>query len=1383
LSPPRSSRTDALLERLRAETVETWFDLGLMLDRLRDERAVPSASAPKGFADFRRKLARGVAFITYRYAVDGVTMEIAKYAEALRSVLPDPHIHVVGASFGPGADSALGPSTQRHTVEAIDGFGRNSVYERLFLRRLDRGSPLYNQLIVDFWQSTLNLVAELGRLFDDETIQLVVAVNTNSNPGNPPLALALVLLSEHLGIPVISNNHDFYWEGGRSEMEREAMGLPKGVRDHFFRNAHLGEVFSVIEMTHPWNARSWLSLNLSGTQCDTLVTTFGHSPASIAKIGTAVDPERFHPLPRPRRIEVLRQLASLLGKGGPHVSARSVTSEIERGIVEDPRPVLLGARDRPRVDFTRDNIVFLQPTRILARKQIGVDFELIAALCEDPEFGAALDATPSLKITVVVTGPVADGEDRYFEKLLEHFRRTIEGLPERLRDRVFLAPLFAGIDSPEFRARFEHPLEISEIYAIASLVCLPSETEGRGLPIVEAAAAGVPILVRRYEPEAVYAEVIGEDLAADQRLEVIEIRGSHIAPEAVAWVRDVLLHPQEHAECRTHNRHVVKIRYGVGALADDMRGALEQLHAQLQSNDQAEERAAKALVRFGRREQRGARELGDLVDTRQREYLPGTGRMGFMLMLKSLIDPSYFRVEEQRIRGLAFAFACRLVDGPSGPVPGDVTERRAFFQAVESLFLHWKDEMPVMFDHALAYRHRDRRDHPYRRLTPEQLTGVINLLHSEQAEPESPRTVPTAAHHFSSWNRAVEQLCAGPPAIDQRARLRKRLADDVPFVFFPGTELELELELFVLEAVRRRLGLELHEPLTASRLAETTLAPIHVILREQPCANAPTAATLQHFLHESTNEELGLVFESGVARVVRSRQVGIGIDACQLGKRALDALRAVRAAGGFLLACVEQAAMTTDILDLERFHVGRAMHALSAHVMGIDTGAGYVQWVPAGLRFALAYPTPVQTGRDLAALLEGSAFRDLCVERGEAVVLEALRRDAAERGSPAGQVLAELRQAGSRPRDGSVHREAVNGIYADGHPWSGTLARVEDGSLRYRIVSSAGGPRTMVDLVRRFERQTGERSRIAWNGGYILNAELVGKLGLPESYIGSPLGLIVEDGRVRCPPLYRKPAFLVHASGALEIRRVSCDGGLEVSLGATELKLPIEAHNPRRPPAGRPCYYDLLFPDETLPGEGRTLVRLAGTRVMEVIETTSGERVPVCPVGLVLSFPPGDLPEGFAPGADLELRMPTLSGVAQAVEAGPLLIENGELCIDMQAEGWKTQNSIRTQAARLDYLDMRGPKIAAGLDGEGRLSVLTVNGRIRESVGATHADMAEILRDRGMAVAMGFDPGGSATLVVGRETANISPYNAGYEGDIWSLPPQPRAVSNGVIGY
>jgi len=1381
----RKSRTDEIVRNLRGEELQTWFDLGLLLDRLRDGRRVPSVRAPKDRRAFHHKLARGVAFVTYEFAIDGVTMEIAKYAAAIQRVLPDPEIHFVGGRFDSRVDAVLDPSIDCHVIEDLCGFDRCPLYRSFFHRRLERGSPRYNRLIAEFWEATLRIVECLGHLFEANQIELIFAVNTNSNPGNPALSLALVLLSEHLGLPVISNNHDFYWEGGHSEVERDAHGLPKGPRDHFFTNAHLGEVFSVIQMICPWEGRTWISLNISKLQCDELISTFGHNPINVVEVGTAVDTEVFAPLSRPRRSQVLQQVATLLGGKEHIVPVRCIGDAIEQGLLsEEPHtPVLLGNTEGLRVDFTRDNMILLQPTRIIARKRIGLLFEMLAQLFDDPVFAKAFEATPSLKLTVVVTGPVAEGQQRYFDRLLEVVRKFLEDLPESVRDRVFFAALFAGIDSMSFRKRFEKPAQIAEVYGTASLVCLPSETEGRGLPIIEAAACGVPALVRRYQPEEVYAHVIGEHLAAESRLQVIEFRGQRIGREAIEQTRELLLHPQDHLDVSMHNRKVVGQRYSMNALHRNLGESIDRLHLQLQPNELPMQRAQDALLRFRRRMRGAERRITDLVDAHDREYLPGYGRMGLMLMLKSLIDPSYFRAEEQRIRGMAFSFARRLVENGPTPLPESPGEGRDFYDTVDSLFLYHDGELPLICDHSIAYRHRSRLHYPYRDLTPQELWAVINGLHQEACTSPSPHADPHPAPHFSGWGRRVEQLCGGPPVIDQRDRLMSRLEENRSIAFFPGTSLELEFELFLVRAVRVRLGLDLHEHLTQSSLKEVDFAPIYVIVRERPCADQPTTETVKQLIAESSNEELQLIFRQRAGRIIASQQLGLGIDVRELGRRAITALREVKADGGFIIACAEQSASTTDILDIERFHIGRAEDAFAASLLGIQPGDGLVQWVPAGLRFSLAYPTPVQTGLSLAQTLEGRRFKHLCNEHGEAKILDIMRLDAAERGTPAERILDTI-ESGESAASGVVHQGAIGGLYEDGSPWSGNLARVEVGDrpLRYRILSSDSGPRTVVDFIDEFETRSGEAARIAWNGGYILNAELVGKLGLPEPYIGTPLGLIVSDGRVLCPPLYEKPALIVKADGSIEIRRITCAGGLRVVTNGCDLSLPAEAHNPTAPPEG-PCYYDLLHSDESFPGDGRTLLRLAGTRIMEIVETRRGKDVPVFPVGLTLSFPAGPLPPGFEEGAELKLELPDLAGVEQAVEAGPLLVENAEIAIDMKLEGWKTNNSIRTQAARLDYLDMRGPKIAVGLDTEGQLVVLTINGRIRESVGATHVDMAEIMKSHGCVIALGFDPGGSSTLVVGRETVNISPYHPDYETNVWSMPPRPRGVSNVVIGY
>jgi hypothetical protein len=240
--------------------------------------------------------------------------------------------------------------------------------------------------------------------------------------------------------------------------------------------------------------------------------------------------------------------------------------------------------------------------------------------------------------------------------------------------------------------------------------------------------------------------------------------------------------------------------------------------------------------------------------------------------------------------------------------------------------------------------------------------------------------------------------------------------------------------------------------------------------------------------------------------------------------------------------------------------------------------------------------------------------------------------------------------------------------------------------------------------------------------------------------------------------------------------------GLHIAWKDFQWKLTGESRNPDVA-TGEVVYYDLLYQEEKVEGNGRILVRLAGNEVKDILKTKTGERITVIPVGLTLAFSREAFPVGLKIGTQINLSIPGYQDTMHAVEAGPLLMDRGETTIDMETEGWKTNHSIRTQAARLDYTNMRGPKIAVGINRDGELAVLTINGRIRESVGATHADMAEILKKQGMETAMGFDPGGSSTLVVNDMTMNISPYNRDYESNIYSLPPQPRAVSNAILGF
>ncbi|MCH8133126.1 MAG: phosphodiester glycosidase family protein [Myxococcales bacterium] len=1382
-------RTTEMLARLRAEPVNTWFELGLLIDRLREDRDVAVVRAAGDFEHFKRELSHAIAFLTFEYGIDGVSMEIAKYARALQTVLPGAKFHYIGGSFTEQADNVIDVNGRRHTVEGMKAFGEWPLYQDFFERKLERGGPLYNELIQRFWDATLQLCRSLGEIVEEHEIRLLYLVNVNSNPGNPALALATIFVSELLGVPVINNCHDFFFEGGHSAVDRQVGKLPSGPRDHFFTNAHVGEVFSILEMIYPWDSRSWLSLCINTHQTRLLCEQIGLNPAGVAEIGTAIDTERYAPLGRRRSRETWDQLVEILKGRRSRVRAVAAEQVVEAGSLKPGHPILIARNKQVQVDFASNNTMFLQPTRILARKSIGSNFKLIARLLRDREFAAAFRADPSKKLTLLVTGPVAAGNEAYLESVVREFAAMVSTLDSTVRDRVYLALLFSAFDTRAFRAAHERPIGMPEFYNIASLVVLPSETEGRGLPIIESAACGVPILTRRYEPQDVFSAVVGENLARNDRLDVNAFSGSGFVDTTINRLRNQLLSREGAEKTAKHNRQVVERRFSMRALASEFEVILKNLHFQLQPGASAEKRAASALERFADRVSGTSAELSRLLAADHREYLPGYGRMGFMLLLKSLIDPSYFRVEEQRLRGMAFAFARRLV--ATSPEPAGRLELAEFYNAVEELFLRCEAEMPVRIDHSFAYRHRNRRHYPYRDLTPQELTGVIALLHCELFGPAMPSPVDEASSlPLADWHGMVAQGCGSEPEIDDRDRLLERVRERVPLALFPGAATEHELEVFVVQTARLRLGLGLFDELSGRPLSQIdALPPIFLIVRRDASPGEVTAEALEKYLvggsqsEVSADRDLKLLHQRGVCRVVASDQISVGVDFRQLGEEALRTLDGVREAGGFAVVCCEHGAMTTDGAAIERFHIGRTNDLLTANLLGVSLGSGYVQWAPAGLRCTLAYPTPVQTAKSLSKTLADRRFRRLCKRLGTEFVLEALRADAVERGSPVEDVLDRLSSPQeSRPRP--VVHESLNGVYADGSPWSGVIASVPSSRspLRYAIVTTKGENRTVPEFVRRFNRSPGKRARIAWNGGYILNAELVGKLGLPESYIGSPLGLIISGGRVLSPPLFNKPAFLVGADGSLCIRRVSCEAGLCAQSGRSRVELAAEQRNLSEP-GQQVCFYDLLYPGASLPGDGRSLVRLVGNRIMEVHHTLPGQDLPVLPVGLVVSFPSGGLPSDWEVGRVLSLDLAGISDVADAIEAGPLLLDQGELCIDMEIEGWKTQNSIQTQAARLDYLDMRGPKIAVGLDAEGGLGVLAVNGRIRESVGATHGEMAEILRARGIQSAMGFDPGGSATLVVGEEPLNISPYNRDYERNVYSLPPQPRGVANAVVGY
>ncbi len=91
---------------------------------------------------------------------------------------------------------------------------------------------------------------------------------------------------------------------------------------------------------------------------------------------------------------------------------------------------------------------------------------------------------------------------------------------------------------------------------------------------------------------------------------------------------------------------------------------------------------------------------------------------------------------------------------------------------------------------------------------------------------------------------------------------------------------------------------------------------------------------------------------------------------------------------------------------------------------------------------------------------------------------------------------------------------------------------------------------------------------------------------------------------------------------------------------------------------------------------------------------------------------------------------------AQALGAGPMLLQNGQYRITAYEEGFG------------GTMPQRHPRTAAGIAANGDLILMVVDGRHAGSRGAYFAELARLMRSAGARDALNLDGGGSTTLVV-----------------------------------
>lgn len=107
-------------------------------------------------------------------------------------------------------------------------------------------------------------------------------------------------------------------------------------------------------------------------------------------------------------------------------------------------------------------------------------------------------------------------------------------------------------------------------------------------------------------------------------------------------------------------------------------------------------------------------------------------------------------------------------------------------------------------------------------------------------------------------------------------------------------------------------------------------------------------------------------------------------------------------------------------------------------------------------------------------------------------------------------------------------------------------------------------------------------------------------------------------------------------------------------------------------------------------------------------------------------------------------REPTWKDAKQVIGGGPWLVKEGKISIDYEAEGFDEAS----------FVSKRHPRTAFGVTKDGKVLLLTVDGRDSWSAGASLHELAQIMLKFGAVNAINLDGGGSTSMFVGGGIVN-----------------------------
>ncbi len=349
-------------------------------------------------------------------------------------------------------------------------------------------------------------------------------------------------------------------------------------------------------------------------------------------------------------------------------------------------------------------------------------------------------------------------------------------------------------------------------------------------------------------------------------------------------------------------------------------------------------------------------------------------------------------------------------------------------------------------------------------------------------------------------------------------------------------------------------------------------------------------------------------------------------------------------------------------------------------------------------------------------------------------------------------------------------------------------ARIEGdselGPLRINVLR-AEGPRLQTLDCRRMARGAGRNfvrqvelagAMAAISGGFFLYSEPDIE---PPSGRTDPVGMLLRDGELLSPPVFHRATLAQDDQDNIFVRRMGLEGVMLRWRDGT--RSTIAGSNSVERLGTHPVAFNRAWGDES-PDHDGTSVAIVGQRVIALDQGP----LPIPLAGYVLALPSSEPKRpAHAPGAPLRYVLPygpAGQPLLNAIAGGPMLVEDGRDAIDMRTEDFSGTAPPATFSQDETFDNNLLPRMAAGLDGDGRLVLAAVDGRnFQRAPGLTLHQTARLMRALGCQQAMNLDGGSSKRMLLQGRVLDLPTTELVAEGDPDDLPVRP--VHTAVLLY